>query len=294
MMNDNWLLITFASWEDRFRLGFVRDLGRVEVRKVLVFYFDGYVERTRESRDAVNSVCEKREIGLESRSLDVEDAARSWRTVVRSIEEMTHECRGVLVDISTMPREVIWYVLWLVEKKTLDLRYVYHSPKDYGKDWLSRDPRSPRLVYKLSGIALPSKKTALLVTAGFDLQRAMRLIHWCEPGVLLVGLQSQSRFARNSEAMDSYREEIGKEHDCTFFEVDAFADDRGLAAIQEQVAKLGPSCNVIMSSLGPKLTALTLYRLQRAQQEFGLVYAPSTQFSDNYSVGIGEGFWGAL
>ena len=45
-MMKNDLLITFASWEDRFRLGFDRDLENGGFQKALVFYFDGFAERT--------------------------------------------------------------------------------------------------------------------------------------------------------------------------------------------------------------------------------------------------------
>ena len=175
-----------------------------------------------------------------------------------------------------------------------DLPSLSNAPENYGDGWLSRDPRTPRLVYKMSGMALPSKRTALVVTAGFDLQRAVRLIYWCEPSRVLVGLQGSPGFVRNRSAMEIYREKLRKEHECHFFELDAYGEDRGLAVIEEEVARLGRSWNVIMSSLGPKLTAISLYRLQRGNPEVGLVYAPSTQFSENYSYGIGTAFRGEL
>ena len=38
-MTTSDLLITFASWEERFRIGFDRNLEKVGVRKTLVFLF---------------------------------------------------------------------------------------------------------------------------------------------------------------------------------------------------------------------------------------------------------------
>ena len=196
-----------------------------------------------------------------------------------------------------MPREIIWYVLWTVKQSLVKIRYVYHSPDHYGNDWLSRDPRPPRLVYKLSGIAKPSAKTALLVTVGFDPPRAERLISRYEPAKLIIGVQSPSRFPRNDDMMAVYQETINKynkEYACKIFELDAFAEDRGMAAIQEVLEPLGSSHNIIMSSLGPKLTAITLYKLQRQREEIGLVYAPSNQFNQKYSSGIGDCFEGTI
>ena len=297
-MMKNDLLITFASWEDRFRLGFDRDLENGGFQKALVFYFDGFAERTQKNRDAVKKVCEGKQIEYIAKCLDVNKSAENWRIVLKSVEGAIQDQQSVLVDISTMPREIIWYVLWQIEQSSIAGRYVYHSPDKYGNDWLSRNPQSPRLVYKLSGLALPSTKTALLVTVGFDLQRVKRLVDWYEPAKLLVGIQSESPFERNNTTMPDYRNTLEKEYkkecDCEMFELDAFAEDRGMGAIQEKVEQLDSSYNVIMSSLGPKLTAITLYRLQRENEKRGLVYTPSNEFSETYSSGIGRYFEGTL
>lgn len=294
MKMNECLLITFASWEERFKLGFRRDLKDAGVRRALVFYFENYAGRTRGNRSDVESACRLDDIECTLEPLDVADPVKNWNTAAKAIGSAISGCQRVLVDISTMPREIIWHALWLAEDEAVELSYVYHCPEDYGTDWLSRDPRAPRLVYKLSGIALPSRKTALVVTAGFDLQRAVRLIEWFEPSVLLVGLQSKSRFARNREAMKNYRERISKEYNCKFFELDAYSKDHGLATIKQEVEKIDETCNIVMSSLGPKLTAITLYKLQRARPEVGLAYAPATEFSGDYSFGIGESLSGTV
>ena len=297
-MVKNDLLITFASWEDRFKLGFDRDLKNGGFQKALVYYFVSYQEWTQKNRDAVKKVCEGKEIEYVSQCLDVNNPAENWRTVLESVEGAIKDRQGVLVDISTMPREIIWYVLWQIEQSSIAGRYVYYSPKDYGNDWLSRNPQSPRLVYKLSGLASPSAKTALLVTVGFDIQRVKRLVNWYEPAKLLVGIQSASPFERNNTTMPDYRNTLEKEYkkecDCETFELDAFAKDQAMGAIQEKLEQLDSSYNVIMSCLGPKLTAITLYRLQRENEKRGLVYAPSNEFSHEYSRGIGVSFEGTL
>ena len=264
------------------------------IERTVILYFGSYAERTAEGRKRVEGTCERTGVGFVEQELDVDNPATNWRAIQRAVGEAVEGCDRVLVDISTMPREIIWYVLWAVGQGRHSVGYVYHAPENYGDGWLSRDPRTPRLVYKMSGMALPSKRTALVVTAGFDLQRAIRLIYWCEPSRVLVGLQGASGFLRNQSAMEIYREKLRKEHECRFFELDAYGEDRGLGVIEEEVARLGKSWNVIMSSLGPKLTAISLYRLQRGNPELGLVYAPSTQFSETYSYGIGSAFGGEL
>lgn len=293
-MKNSDSLITFASWEDRFRIGFKRNLKKAGVRKALVFYFDSYADRTQVNRQKVAKVCEAECIEYMEEKLDIDKPADNWRIVLDSIEEFISDCQSILIDISTMPREIIWYILWLVGQSPIDTRYIYHSPQDYASDWLSQDPRAPRLVYKLSGIALPSAKTALLVTVGFDLQRVKRLINWYEPNKLMIGIQITSLFERNDPTMMEYRKTLEKEYDCEIFELDAFAKDRGMTAIQGVLEQLDSSYNIIMSSLGPKLTAITLYQLQRQNDRIGLVYAPSNQYNPDYSIGIGRCFEGTV
>ena len=297
-MKRDSLLISFASWEDRFRLGFNRNLKTGGVGKALIFYFESYATRTHENLGTIEKTCKDNGTTYTPLELQADDPADNWRKIIDTIEGIIQNDQEVLIDISTMPREVIWYVLWLLEQKSITTRYVYHSPRAYGDDWLSREPRTPRLVYKLSGEALPAAKTALLATVGFDLQRVKRLISWCEPARIMIGVQVESQFRRNNETMGDYREtlqkEYDKEYDCDIFELDAYAEDRGMKAIQEALERLDSSYNVIMSSLGPKLTAVTLFKLQRQRPERGLVYAPSNQFNENYSSGIGQCFEGVL
>ena len=292
------LLITFASWEDRFRLGFEEDLRNADAGRALVFGFKSYANRTEGNRHSVEAACAENEVEHHIEWLDVDNPVSNWDAVNNAIGTLQAGCSGVLLDVSTMPREIIWYVLWHLEQVQVDSRYVYHSPEKYGDDWLSRNPQAPRLVYKLSGLSSVSVRTALLVTVGFDFQRVKRLASWFEPAKLVVGFQSSSGFVRNDLAMALSQEQLvreyAKECDCEAFELDAFGDDRGLAAIQRTLEDLDGEFNVIMGSLGPKLTAISLFKLQRMRQERGLVYAPASQFSLDYSFGIGRQYGGTV
>jgi len=292
MMNET-LLITFASWEDRSKTGFDCNSKNCRVSRALVFYFDAYAERSSRNISVVRAICMKKNIDYLSVELNIDEPARNWHNVLYSIESHIGNCQNILIDISTMPRDIIWYILWLVEQKSIPTSYVYYSPQRYGR-WLSRDPRSPRLVYKLSGTALPSAKTALLITAGFDLQRVRRLINWFEPKKLMIGIQTATQFERNRTAMVEYRQMLQKESDCDIFELDAFGEDRGMAAIERQLQNIESSYNIIMSSLGPKLTAITLYKIRRNRDNIGLVYTPSKQYNKNYSHGTGHRYHGAV
>lgn len=298
MMRDG-LLVMVAGWEDRFLPGLRRDLEDQGIRKILMYWFDSYGARTERNRETVQSICNRKRIELVTHRLEIDNPPNNWKVVVGSIDNVVTNCESVLIDISSMPRDIIWYVLWKIDQylseTKLEARYVYHSPTNYPEGWLSRDPRSPRLVYKLSGIALPMRKTALLVTVGFDIQRVKRLIGWLEPVKLIVGIQAESQFERNNSVMNRYREMFRGEYDednCSVFDLDAYSTDRGMSSIKSEVDNLGGEYNIIMASLGPKLTAISLYKIQRIDDTIGLVYTPANQYSENYSIGIGDRFDG--
>lgn len=293
MLNGD-LLLGFASWEDRFQLGMARDLDRFKkVRRVLVFYFGSYAERTEEGRDDLGRKCAMLGIRCDSCILDVEDPATNWQEVVKVIEEAVLECGRIIVDISTMPREVIWYIFWYVSQSNTEGRYIYHTPRDYGT-WASRDPRTPRLVYKLSGLSLPSNDTVVLVTLGYDIQRAIRLFSWYEPTEVIVGVQQGSRFKRNRELMENHMKLLEVEYGCSVFQLDAFGDDRGEEAIRRALSQVPQDRNILMSSLGPKLSSVSFFKIQQSNPMCGLVYTPATEYNEDYSVGIRESYVGRI
>jgi hypothetical protein len=294
-MRDDTLLLSFSSWEDRFRLGFSKELETPHVAKALVLSFSDQIDRTQANRAVAATVCKQHDVTYDELNLDgIDEAARNWQSIWEKVDDLIDDCLRVTVDISCMPREIAWYTFWMLEDKNVEVRYIYFSPERYSDGWLSREPLTPRLVYKLSGVARPSARTALVVTAGFDLQRIKRIVNWCEPSRLMVGVQRLSRFARNQSVMEESRTVLSKEYDCEFFELDAYSADRGSGAIRGALDRIGSSYNVLMASLGPKLTAVSLYRIQRARAEHGLVYAPANQYSPDYSTGLGQRFEGSL
>lgn len=290
------LLIAFGSWEERFALGMRASLRDFDIGEVLGFYFEEYRDRTNSNRALVSRSFSEQGITANFLPLSSATPERNWISVVREVVGGVERTgmRRALVDISTMPREIIWYICWALTTRGISARYVYYSPKTYGKDWLSRDPRAPRLVYKLGGVSRPDRRTALLVTMGFDRDRPRRLVRWLEPESLLFGVQVDSEFERNQKAMEEYRDVLRQDYECEVFELDAFAEDRGRCAIEEALGGLVDTHNVVLASLGPKLTAISLFQIHQHCESTSLAYAPANQFSDDYSSGIGPRYMGNI
>lgn len=284
MSNARTTLIIFASWEDRFLLGLKNNLSNFKhIDRVCVFYFTEYGHLTQTNRAAMSDVGPKEMVELRAT-----DAVFSWQVCVQKVKELSESSEKLLVDFSTMPREIMWYILWEAREANAVLECVYYSPDDYGADWLSRDPRAPRMAFKLSGLADPSKRTALLVTTGYDIQRVWRLVHWCEPDRLMVGVQEGGRFERSKDVMRDAQREFGKTEGWDVFGLNAFADDFGESKIVDRLRSVASTHNVILASMGVKLTALPLYKIQQRDDNMGLVYAPAGEYSVSYSKGIGE------
>ena len=293
MNSKRYTLVVFASWEDRFRLGVEVDLNEAHYTRVIVFYFTRYSDKTREERSFVKKLCKTKSLEYQEIELHLDFPGENLVRMARVIDSLD-PCHAIVVDISTMPREIIWQTFWLCEGRNTNFGYRYHSPAKYSGKWLSRNFGRPRLVHKLSGIARSGTPTVLLLVAGYDVQRAWQLFNFFEPSKFIIGLQTKSKFANNEENMQQYVQEFSKIDGFSCFEMNAFGDDHGLNCIQQQLNAIGEGYNIICSSLGPKLTAVSLYCAQRQCERLGLVYAPASEFSDEYSEGIDASYKGVL
>lgn len=287
------LLITVASWEDRFRLGLNRVIAEHGAAQVLMYYYAEYAERTAQNRDYARSVCGDK-VKLVEKMISFGDVLRTWKQVVSDVGDLND--KNILVDISTMPRDTILNILLLLDGRGNFISYVYHKPESYSSEWLSRDPGRPRLLFKQSGVTKLGSKTILLVITGFDAERTEQLITRFEPKQTILGIQAGDQFENNRLNLGKHRgvPSFGS-NPVKFFELDAYSEDHGLEAILSEIKPLVTSdYNIILSSLGPKPSAIALYRARRRFPEIALAYTPSNDFNQDYSKGIGLSLWGVL
>lgn len=285
-MND--LIITVASWEERFWLGFKRLTDESCPKNLLLYFYKEYASATKANRDRVEALSREKGIEVQARELSFQDPVRSWRTLFETITKWTTQKIQVTIDLATMPRETIWTILDLLDESEPIVRCVYHQPEAYSTEWLSRDPGKPRLVYKLAGEAKLGLHTTLLVLTGYDVDRVRQLITFFEPQCTLLGLQVGDQFDNQSLNVDRHKREFEGEQGIELFNVDAFSEDHGFNAIEKQLEPHLKNSNIVMSSLGPKLSAIALYHLHKKYPGTALAYAPSNEFNPEYSHGIGE------
>jgi hypothetical protein len=287
------VFITCASWEDRFVLGCARRLTEFKFDRFIVFYFDAFSDWTMHSRDEVQKLCDMHRVKIEFVPLCSEDPSRSWTSQLIPVFSELKSRDEVMVDISTMPRETIWQTFWFLRLQSCVVKYVYNRPSSYG-GWLSRDPDKPRLVFKLSGISRFGFRTALVVLAGYDVDRVRHLVETYEPEFTYLGLQKDSVDSENARRMKEQVDEFEGDNTVKRFWIDAYAPFHGYDEIRNELSNVQDTHNIIMASMGPKLSAVSLFKIHGGNDSFGLAYLPSREFNLDYSKGISESIFGSL
>lgn len=290
-------IIAVGSWEDRFLLGMKQNIDRYMPEKVLIYYYREYDKFTKKNRQELKDICMARKIDFRETMIEFKDHIKTWKIIESSVVKEEWQQKKVLVDITTMPRDTIYSIFYFLENHSSEINYVYYKPDKYSEDWLSRDSGRPRLILKHSGIVKLGQKTALVVITGYDAERTEQLITFFEPELVYLGFQDGAQFQNeklNLEKHKKYIEQWNAQTEVKSFSLDAYAKDNGYDRIDSVIKEMKSSTNIVMSSLGPKPSAVALYRICKTHPEVALSYAPSKEFNLNYSSGIGKETIGGL
>lgn len=278
-------IVTVASWEPRFLLGLKQTLRECSAKRVVAYFVGEYSDRTEEARRELQDIERESEIDLQEEEIHFGRPAETWSTLERSLGPGAKFEGAVLLDLTTMPREIIWSTLFWLEAGRVDTHYVYGRPEAYADGWLAKDPDNPRLVYKLAGTLEVGRATALVAVTGFDERRCRQAIEFYEPARVLLAAQTGRQYRNDARNIGPEFEAGGMpvEH----MEVDAFGSDHGYAALRPRVAELARDHNVILCSFGPKPSAIALFILQREFAHCALAYIGCKDYNLNYSKGLG-------
>jgi hypothetical protein len=288
------MIFTVASWEPRFLMGFRRIVEKFNPEQVVMYFYSEYVKHSAENCAEVRKICNSGGITLLEYGLSYTDPIASWKVLYNSVLASQIEKQSIVVDITTMPRETIWILFGFFDGAATSVTWTYHKPEGYNTHWLSRDPGRPRLVPKMGGVVSLGVPTKLLITSGFDVERARQLILFYEPEFILMGIQTGRQF--NNEIMNVARhiQEFQGGQATKIFEMDAYCPDHGREKIEAEIKGHLQDSNLVMASLGPKPSALALYQIHKAHPQTSLAYAPSQEFNPEYSFGITETMVGTI
>ena len=280
------LLITVASWEPRFILGIERTLEQWLPSHVVAYYLQEYEGSTEEARSRLRKLLRDRQVSFQEHTIEFGSPEHTWRLLEQHLGPKSESpYRHVLIDLTTMPREVIWGALFWLEAADTGVSYVYNLPKSYGDDWLTRNPDEPRFMFKLAGELKLGAPTCLVAVTGFDLDRCLQAIEFYEPSRILIAKQKGNQFGNLSRNSGDSFGSLGTPYELT--EVDAYSSDHGYGDLQPSISELVTEYNVVLCSFGPKLSAIALYQLQRSNPQTALAYIGSKEYSPEYSSGLG-------
>ncbi len=283
-----------SSWEDRSILGCERILKDCQIESAILFNYKEYYKETSSNRKKIEVLLAASKSKLEEIELSFYNSAGTWKTMFKSINERNLAGKKVLIDISTMPRDAIWTIIDLIKFNKADISIAYHTPNMYSREWLSRDHKKPQIVYKMGGITKIGKPTKLLIISGFDIERIVQIINCYEPQHVLMGIQEGTQFNNQSLNADRVKERFQTYRDFTIFPVDAYKKDYGFTEIEKAMAPHIKESNIILNSLGPKLSAVALYKIHEKYEHTSLAYTPSGQYNLKYSVGYKDTIYSEL
>ena len=286
-------VVTVASWEPRFLLGLRRILAENSVSRICAYYLREYGDRTREVRRELNQVASQYGVlKVEERELAFGEPVETWNRLQQDFGKSGEVGSAVLVDLTTMPREIIWSTLFWLEASGTETHYVYNRPSGYGTGWLAKDPDEARLVYKLAGVQEVGRPTALVAVTGFDENRCRQAVEFYEPARVLLAAPGGRQYENNVRNFGPTF--VAGVTPIEHVEIDAFVGDHGYGVLREAVEELAQECNVILCSFGPKPTAIALYRLQREFTQCALAYIGCKEYNSEYSRGLGSAVGGSL
>lgn len=275
----NNTLIIFPSWEERSMLGFWRDIEKYsDLNKVFIFKFEysAHSNETDKNIAEIKNICLGKEISCEEiliPNLEV----KKWRKVEEFAEKTLDIDDNIYIDFTTMPRSIIWTLFFFFKQKHTNVTMIYHKPESYSNSWLSKDPDTPQLLLKHSGIIDFGKPTTLFVLAGFDEDRVIQLINYYEPQNVIIGECNPRKNDLKYGTIDSKKLDIKQYNDVWGYDV-----------IEETIKITLETSNLIVASLGPKTGAISVYQCFIKFPQIALAYVPCKEFNINYCKGIGE------
>jgi hypothetical protein len=276
-------VVAAASWEPRFVVSLEATLDREGVGELHVLFSERYTEWTVAAREDVRLFANRRGVTYKEMLLDFERPRELWRGVSDLAEQLkANSINHLIVDGTTMPRELTWYLLHMRAEIGLPGDYVYVPAGTYG-DWLSKESLPPRLVIKRSGVLFPDKSTCILAISGFDIGRLNQLVSYFEPHKLLIARQTGERYEnaiRNIPQLSEYARHAD------IFDFDSFdVSPSSYQMLSDKIEPFLPDYNVLVASLGPKLSSVTAFELTEAFPDVALVYIPSQTYNRDYSKG---------
>jgi hypothetical protein len=285
MKNKFPFLIAMAGWVDRFREGMINNFQFLSDNAVIQFFFtEKYQERTLENREAVIQESKNYGMNIDNFSISEEGDPDAFLTLKSKIEGLCISANDfVLVDISTMNRENIWYVLFILNHIGANTHYVYYPSLKHGDGELTKDPSKPRFLFKMSGEPKLGRNTAIVALTGFDPERTTHFVHHFDPSKIRLGVQTGKQLNNHIRNIEKHEDKLIA--DCENFEINSYDLASCTTTLIQEVAAFYDDHNLIVTSLGPKIGSIACFEMWCRMRSTALAYIPVNVVSETYSQG---------
>ncbi len=283
----NNILITFPSWEERSGSSIESTIKKQNIKTVLMVQYNdpSFGIEIDNTQNKIQKLCTT--LNIECKTIQIERSDVSAISVLGKRLSDLDVNSDIFLDITTMPRNIIWLILSYLRQNFKKIKIAYATPKEYATEWVSKDPSTPLLTLNHSGIISPKKPTAIMILSGYDLDRISQTIQHYEPAHVIFGIQSGSQFDNNiRNNFDIFKAKAKRK--CSFFYLDVLRSPYGTEEIKTEIRKSLKNYNIIATSVGPKMGAVSLYCASLIYPQIGLFYIPSKEYNLNYSKGMKE------
>jgi hypothetical protein len=188
------LLILSASFEDRCTAVSERFSQEYSCENAFVFYNKEFLHRGK-TKINLNKIT-KQLRKLSHQTNNIETSLISNPNIIAAFHEhvtgksIKFEGGSVTIDISTFPRQELLLLLRYIKMLNSDgkVRILYTSPLKYGS-WQSKGIKEIITVPSFAGTQIPGRKKLLVILAGFEEERMIKLWEEHEPSktILVIG-----------------------------------------------------------------------------------------------------------
>lgn len=293
------VLICSASFEERCKSIPTR-INPSSIKHVLVCENEDIKEHVGANAEYLRNFFPLKSIPVSLSLCDPLKVADSLDACIHRVKAKTPQ--RFLVDTTTFTRESLLILLSLlrIRLKLEDrVQFAYSSAADYslGQEkqdkWLSKGIKQIRSVLGYPGDPMPSRKFHLLVLAGFEHERAAKLIDNYESAIVSVGFgdEEQSITHEHYENNLAFHRKLcdlySRVETFTFSLTDPIQTKQ---AIQTQLQKK-PGYNVVVAALNNKISTIGAALAAFDDPDIQLCYAQANHYNyDSYSQ-PGEEFY---
>lgn len=286
-MNNNITLFTVLGWEQRFLSGTNDILKNNKINNVYLICFKDYLHMNNmnENLKAIEELMKEKNIELNILELEYEDSISNWKKLDAFFN--SNNLQEVIINITTFPRETIWTFLFFLRMSVPSITYIYYKPESYDKSegGLTKNHKSPRLLFKHSGVFDIDKKLVIFIITGFDHNRTDLLIEYYEPSKIVYLSQKGEQFENMKRNCGICPKTAFENIAIDNVAIDSYDIEESFKILCELIDN-HTDYNIIITSQGPKTSAISTYLAYLNNNNIALAYVPAREFSGEYSFGF--------